>query len=134
VTRNISDPDFSLEPLSRLLVKLVALKTLDLKLPCPRKFKIHSKVQSNKTFYVLVKITRCWVPVAHACNPSYSAGTDQEAHSSKPAWGNSSQDPISKKKLLTKIGLVEWLKVKALSSSPRTAKKITRQPVSKINL
>jgi hypothetical protein len=26
-------------------------------------------------------------------------------------------------KLVTKIGLVEWLKVKALSSSPSTAKK-----------
>jgi hypothetical protein len=34
--------------------------------------------------------------VAHACNPSYSGGRNQEDHSSKPAWGNSSQDPISK--------------------------------------
>jgi hypothetical protein len=36
------------------------------------------------------------VLVAHACNPSYSAGRDQEDHSSKPAWTNSSRDPISK--------------------------------------
>jgi hypothetical protein len=35
--------------------------------------------------------------VAHACNPSYSGGRDQEDHSSKPAQENSSQDPISKK-------------------------------------
>jgi hypothetical protein len=34
--------------------------------------------------------------MAHACNPSYSGGRDQEARSSKPAWANSSQDPISK--------------------------------------
>jgi hypothetical protein len=26
-----------------------------------------------------------WVPVAHACNPSYSRGRDQEDCSSKPA-------------------------------------------------
>jgi hypothetical protein len=30
-----------------------------------------------------------WVPVAHACIPSYSEGRDQEDHSSKPAWTNS---------------------------------------------
>jgi hypothetical protein len=33
-------------------------------------------------------------------------------------------------KPFTKIGLVEWLKVKALSSSPRTAKK---EPLNLIN-
>jgi hypothetical protein len=37
-----------------------------------------------------------WVPVAHAYNPTYSGGTYQEDHSSKPAWPNSSWDPISK--------------------------------------
>jgi hypothetical protein len=37
-----------------------------------------------------------WAPVAHACNPSYSGGRDQEEHSLKPAWANSSQNPISK--------------------------------------
>jgi hypothetical protein len=35
-------------------------------------------------------------PVAHACNPSYLGGRDQEDHSLKPAWANSSQDPVSK--------------------------------------
>jgi hypothetical protein len=34
--------------------------------------------------------------VAHACNPNYSGGRDQEDHGSKPAWANSSQDPIRK--------------------------------------
>jgi hypothetical protein len=36
--------------------------------------------------------------VAHAYNPSYSGGRDQEDHGLKPAWANSSQDPILKKK------------------------------------
>jgi hypothetical protein len=30
------------------------------------------------------------VPVAHACNPSYSGGRNQEDCSLKPAWANSS--------------------------------------------
>jgi hypothetical protein len=38
------------------------------------------------------------VLVAHACNPSYSEGRDQEDCGSKPAWANSSRDPILKKK------------------------------------
>jgi hypothetical protein len=50
------------------------------------------------------------VPVAHVCNPSYSVGRDQENLSLKPAWANSSQDPISKKNPSHKH-LVEWLKV-----------------------
>jgi hypothetical protein len=36
--------------------------------------------------------------VAHVYNPSYSGSRDQEDHSSKPAWVNSSRDPISKKR------------------------------------
>jgi hypothetical protein len=51
-----------------------------------------------------------WVPLAHACNPSYSGGRDQEDRGSKPAWTNSLQDPISKKPFTIK-GLVERLKV-----------------------
>jgi hypothetical protein len=38
----------------------------------------------------------CWVPVAHACNPSYLRGWDQEDHSLRLAWENSLWDPISK--------------------------------------
>jgi hypothetical protein len=33
----------------------------------------------------------------HAYNPSYSGGKDQEDCSLKPAWANSSWDPILKK-------------------------------------
>jgi hypothetical protein len=40
----------------------------------------------------------------------------------KPTWANSSPNPTSEKQI-TKIGLVEWLKVKALSSNSSTAKK-----------
>jgi hypothetical protein len=57
-----------------------------------------------------------WAPVAHTCNPS----SNQEDHGSRPAR-NSSQDSISKK-TRNKKGLVAWLKVKALSSNPSTAK------------
>jgi hypothetical protein len=48
-------------------------------------------------------------PVAHTCNPSYSGGIHQEDRGLKPAWANSSRDPILKK-TITKKGLVEWLK------------------------
>jgi hypothetical protein len=36
--------------------------------------------------------------VAHACNPSYPGGGDQEDHSSKPTQGNSSQTLSQKTK------------------------------------
>jgi hypothetical protein len=35
--------------------------------------------------------------VAHACNPSYSEGREQEDRGSEPAWVSSSGDPILKK-------------------------------------
>jgi hypothetical protein len=40
--------------------------------------------------------------VAHACNPSFSVGRDQEDCGSKIAWANSLQDPISKKHITKK--------------------------------
>jgi hypothetical protein len=44
------------------------------------------------------KITRAsQAPVPQTCNPNYSGGRDEKVHSSKPAWANSSQNPISKK-------------------------------------
>jgi hypothetical protein len=42
--------------------------------------------------------------VTHTCNPGYSGGRDQEDRGSKPAWANSSRDPISKKRPNTKQG------------------------------
>jgi hypothetical protein len=63
-----------------------------------------------------------WVPVTHAYNPSYSGGRDQEDHSSKPAQANSSERPYLEK-LFTKIGLVERLRVQALSLSNSTKEK-----------
>jgi hypothetical protein len=44
-----------------------------------------------------MKIKPSQVPVAHACNPSYSVGRDQQDCGLKPAWANSLRDPISKK-------------------------------------
>jgi hypothetical protein len=47
---------------------------------------------------------------------------DQEHQGSKPAPGNSYQDPISKK-TITKNRLIKLLMVEALSSNPSTEKK-----------
>jgi hypothetical protein len=40
-------------------------------------------IKKNKSALKLFNTS--WVPVAHACNSSYSEGRDQEDHSSKPA-------------------------------------------------
>jgi hypothetical protein len=60
--------------------------------------------------------------VVHACCPGNSRGKKQEDRGSKPAKANDSQDPILKKPI-TKKGLVEWLKVKTLSSNHSLPKK-----------
>jgi hypothetical protein len=65
--------------------------------------------------------------VAHACIPSDSGGRDQEDRGSKSAQANSSKRPYLKTPI-TKKGVVEWLKVKALNSSPNTANKQTQNP------
>jgi hypothetical protein len=70
---------------------------------------------------MLKTVSQNRVLVAHACNPSYSGGRDQKDCVSKPAWANSSQDPILKN--LSQKGLAEWLNVNALSSNPSTTKK-----------
>jgi hypothetical protein len=66
---------------------------------------------------IKINIKRSRAPVAHTYNPSYSEGRDQEDHGSKPAQAKSSVRPHLGKSLHKK-GLVEWLKMKALSSSP----------------
>jgi hypothetical protein len=48
--------------------------------------------------------------VAHACNPSYLGGRDQEDCGLKPAQANISMRPYLKK-THHKKGLVEWLKM-----------------------
>jgi hypothetical protein len=52
-------------------------------------------ILSSQHFYWKF-LTLSWVLVAHACNPCYSGGGDQEVHSLKPAQANSTRDPISK--------------------------------------
>jgi hypothetical protein len=87
-------------------------------------------VPHHSAFCVKLKKGKtCLVPVAHACNPNYSGGRDQEDGGLRPAPAKSLQDPISKKKKKKKrkppsqkrAGGVA--KVKALSSNPSTAKK-----------
>jgi hypothetical protein len=64
--------------------------------------------------------------VADTCNPATQGGRDQEDHSLKPPQANSSARPYLKKPS-TNIGLVEWPKVKGLSSSPSTTKKRAKE-------
>jgi hypothetical protein len=49
-------------------------------------------------------------PVAHACNPSYSGGRNQEDCSLKPAQQSSASKTLSRKNPSRK-GLMEWLKM-----------------------
>jgi hypothetical protein len=55
--------------------------------------------------------------LAHAYNPTYSGGRDQEDRGLKPAQENSSTR-LYLEKPFTKIELMEWLKMKAPSSRP----------------
>jgi hypothetical protein len=73
------------------------------------------------------KTKLCWPPVAHACNPSYSGGRDQEDHGSKSAQANSSWDSISKIPI-TKMGIfVSGSKCRPWVQSPVLKKKKKRQ-------
>jgi hypothetical protein len=45
-----------------------------------------------------------WALVTDVCNPSYSRVCDQEDCCSKPAQGNSSEDPISKQPIKERAG------------------------------
>jgi hypothetical protein len=49
-----------------------------------KKGKKINKISFSQT---VLKKKKDWVLVAHACNPSYSGGSNQEDHSSKPALG-----------------------------------------------
>jgi hypothetical protein len=57
--------------------------------------------------------------VAHTCNPSYSGGRDLASKASLGKWFK--RPYLEKSFTKKKTVLVEWLKVKALSSSPNTA-------------
>jgi hypothetical protein len=60
--------------------------------------------------------------VAHTCNPSYSGGRDQDDCRFEASPGKQFMRPYLEK-TFSKKELVEWLKVKFLSSSPSTQKK-----------
>jgi hypothetical protein len=61
--------------------------------------------------------------VAHTCNPSYSAGRDQEDHGSKEVSPGKYFARPYLEKPYHKKWLVEWLKVYAMSSNASTTKK-----------
>jgi hypothetical protein len=60
-----------------------------------------------------------WVPVAHACNPSYSGARDQEDWGSKPTQANSLRDsilktPITKKAWWSDSRYRLWVQISVL--------------------
>jgi hypothetical protein len=59
------------------------------------------KEKEKESFNDLLILSQA--PVAHAYNPSYSGGRDQEDQGSKPDWANSSRDPILEKNPFTKM-------------------------------
>jgi hypothetical protein len=76
--------------------------------------------------YLTSKTMLCQAPVAHACNPSYSGGRDQEDSSLKLAWANSLQDPILKNPSQNRAGGVaegEGSKLKPQYSKKKKKKK-----------
>jgi hypothetical protein len=65
----------------------------------------HGSLPWAKISVVFIEITQDQALVAHACNPSYSGGRDEEDHGLRPARANSLQDPIQKQnKTHTKRG------------------------------
>jgi hypothetical protein len=64
----------------------------------------------------------CQVPVAHTYNPSCSGAEIRRIKVGSQLWQIVFKRPYLKKSI-TKKELVEWLKVKALSSSHSTTKK-----------
>jgi hypothetical protein len=59
-----------------------------------------SSATKNRDVFVLISfafINIGQAQVAHAYHPSYSGGRDREDNGSKPAWANSSPDPILRK-------------------------------------
>jgi hypothetical protein len=80
------------------------------------------------------KINLDWAPVAHACNPSYLGGRDQEDQGWNWPWANSLQDPILKKTITTKV----WRRGSSVQSTYLTSAKLWVQtpmpPKLKLNL
>jgi hypothetical protein len=81
---------------------------------------IHIQVKCTTAIFLASRVHIKLGMVAHTYNPSHSRGRDQEDGNLKPAWANSSTDPISKK---TQKGMVQWFNVKALSVNSSTEKK-----------
>jgi hypothetical protein len=85
-------------------------------------FKKETTQAVSTGYFYWERFRRSQALMSHAYNSSYLGGSYQEDFSLKSARANSWWDPVSTKPI-TKKGLVEWLKVKAMSSNPSTAKK-----------
>jgi hypothetical protein len=83
------------------------------------------KVYDPEEYYCLLQPQNTgWGLVAHTCNPNYSGGSNQEDQGLKLAQANGLGRLYLKKIHHKKGGLVEWLKVEALTSNPSTSKKL----------
>jgi hypothetical protein len=71
--------------------------------------------------------------VAHACNPSYSGGRDQEDLGSKPAWANRSRDPIPKNPSQKRAGGVVQKKKKKTRKEKEKWRKSSTAPTFRGN-
>jgi hypothetical protein len=84
---------------------------------------------------LLMKKITGWAMMAHACNPSYSGGSDQEDHGSKPDQANSSYNyffPLGKKNDKKRTGRVTILvRAPALSSNPSATQTTTTKKKQK---
>jgi hypothetical protein len=69
-----------------------------------QRYSARPKKRGNSQTAMNINNWESWASVAHACNPSYSGGRDQEDQSLKPVWANSSWDPISKKPSTKRAG------------------------------
>jgi hypothetical protein len=62
-------------------------------------------------------------PVAHTCNLATQEAEIRKIATQSQPQANISLDPISKKPITFRKGLVKWFKIQALSSNSSTTKK-----------
>jgi hypothetical protein len=93
---------------------------------------VYSSVKTiTHAFIVYFKLSS-QAPVAHACNPRYSGGRDQEDRRSKQAQANNLWEPISTKLITQKKGCWSGLRWRPwlLAPVPHTHKNIKWQYMS----
>jgi hypothetical protein len=80
------------------------------------------KLQKQDSHSLTSTLLSSQAPIAHAYNPNYSGGSDQEVRGLKPAQANSSARPYLEKNLHRK-GLVEGSRYRPRVQNPVPQKK-----------